>query len=63
MKYRPGEVVLQTATPAAGFKADVDDPGPPKVEVEFESEDLKVEIRAEWKEGGLDVEVSEGSDD
>jgi hypothetical protein len=63
LKYRPGEVVLQTATPAAGFQADVENPGPPKVEVEFESEARKVEIQAEWKDGNLDVKVDESDEE
>lgn len=63
LKYRPGEVVLQTATPAAGFHADVEKPGPPTVEVDFESEERKVEVQAEWKDGGLDVDVSESDEE
>lgn len=62
VKYRPGEVVLQTATPAAGFQAEVEDAGPPEVEVDFESESTKVEVNAEWKDGELDIEVEESDD-
>jgi len=63
VKYRPDEVVLQGASPAAGFHVEVDEAGPPDVEVEFESETLKVEIRARWDHGELRIEVSESGDD
>lgn len=63
LKYRPGEVVLQTATPAAGFQAEVEDAGPPKVEVEFESESSKVSVHAKWADGELDVETDESTEE
>ncbi len=63
LRYRPGEVSYQSATPAPGFKVDVEKPGPPEVKVEFESESKKIEIEASWSSGELDVHVSEGSDD
>jgi hypothetical protein len=63
VKYRPEEVVLQAASPAAGFHVEVDKAGPPEVEVEFESETSKVEIRAKWEHGELTIEVSESDDD
>jgi len=59
LSYRPEEVVLEAATPAPGFRADIEDSGPPKVEVEFESERTKFKVHAEWHDGALDVEVSE----
>ncbi len=65
LRYRPGEVSYQSATPAPGFKVDVDKPGPPEVEVEFESESEKLEVHAAWESGDLHVEVSgsvEGDD-
>lgn len=48
VSYRPGEVVHDGSTPAAGFTVDVDKQGPPEVRVEFESETTKVEVRVEW---------------
>ncbi len=63
VRYRPGEVVLQTATPAPGFNTEVDDAGPPEVAVEFESEEKKVEVSAKWLNGDLSVEVTESSHD
>ena len=62
VKYRTGEVVLQAASPAPGFSAEVEKSGPPKVEVEFESADTKIEVKAEWEDGDLVVEVSESDE-
>lgn len=59
VRYRPGEVRLQAATPAPGYQVEIDDAGPPRVRVEFESasSDVRVEIR--WEDGGLGIEVSD----
>jgi hypothetical protein len=62
VKYRPNEVVLQAASPAAGFRVEVDKAGPPEVRVEFESENLKVEFRARWSNGELDIEITESGE-
>ncbi len=59
VKYRPDEVVFQAASPGAGFHVEVDKAGPPEVEVEFESETLKVRFRAKWDDGQLEIDVSE----
>ncbi len=65
VSYRPGAVVLDGATPAAGFTVEVDKQGPPEVRVKFESESKKVEVRVDW-DGKLvtDVQVDgeEGED-
>lgn len=63
LRYRPGEVAYQSATPAPGFHVEVDKQGPPQVKVEFESQSSKVEVSAEWSDGDLKVEVSEEGDD
>lgn len=63
VRYRPGEVVIETATPAAGFRAEIEKPGPPSVEVEFESDQLRVEIRLGWEDGDLDVEIRESGEE
>ena len=55
-RVRPNEVVLTSATPAPGFAAEVKKSGPPEVEVEFEGEEAKYEVRARWHNGALDVE-------
>ena len=62
VKYRVGEVVLQAATPAPGFQAEVEKAGPPEVEVEFESESAKFEVKATWKDGEFDVDVDESDE-
>lgn len=65
LRYRPGEVTYQSATPAPGFQVEVEKPGPPAVKVDFESESQKVEVEASWEDDGLDVHVSsenEGED-
>jgi len=56
ISYRPGEVVLDGATPAAGFTVEVDEQGPPEVRVEFESDTAKVEVRVEW-DGELVIDL------
>jgi hypothetical protein len=56
--HRPGEVGLQAATPAPGFRAEIEKTGPDEVEVEFTSDTEKIEVSAEWKKGQLEIEVS-----
>lgn len=63
LRYRPGEVTYQSATPAPGFQVEVDKPGPPVVKVEFESESTKIEVEAAWEDNGLDVHVSGEDED
>lgn len=61
VKYRPGEVVFQTASPAVGFRAELEKSGPPEVDVKFESQSAEIEYHAKWEAGQLKIEVS-GSD-
>lgn len=63
LRYRPGEVTYQSATPAPGFHFEVEKEGPPDVKVEFESESQRVEIEASWNNDDLDVNVSEEFED
>ncbi len=63
LRYRPGEVAYQSASPAPGYQVEVEKPGPPEVKVEFESESNKVEVQAAWSDGDLRVEVSGESKD
>lgn len=63
VRYRPGEVMVQATTPAPGFRGEIEKGGPPEVEVEFESDSLKIEIHAKWEDGDLDVKVSESAED
>lgn len=57
LAYRTGEVRLQAASPAPGFDAEVDAEGPPKVDVEFDGEAVRIRVRAEWRDGDLAVDV------
>lgn len=59
VRYRPGEAELQAATPAPGFSVEVDDGGPPRVRVEFESEDVDARVEVRWDDGSLDVDVDD----
>jgi hypothetical protein len=62
VSYRPGEVRLGSASPGAGFAAEIKKAGPPEVDVEFESEAAKYRVRATWANGDLAVET-ESEDD
>lgn len=59
VRFRTSEVVLDSATPSAGFAVDVKESGPPRVRVEFDDGENEVEYRAEWKEGSLVIDVDE----
>jgi hypothetical protein len=61
--YREGEVSLGSATPAAGFATHVKKSGPSEVEVEFESESTKFEVKARWSDGELRVETDSESEE
>jgi hypothetical protein len=61
--YRAGEVALSSASPAAGFAADIKKQGPPEVDVEFESESAKYRVEARWDGGDLAVEIDSDVDD
>ena len=59
VRYRPDEVELQSATPAPGFEVEVDESGPPRVRVEFESDDSDIRVEVRWDDGGLDIEIDD----
>lgn len=63
VRYRTGEVELQAATPAPGFSVEVDDAGPPRVRVEFESEVADVRLEVRWENGALKVDVGDDDED
>ena len=63
LSYRPDEVVLQSASPKPGFAAEIKKSGPPEVEVEFESESAKYEVKAKWSGGQLSVESEQDGGD
>lgn len=57
VSHRPGEVRLESATPAPGYAMEIDDRGPDEARVEFAGADDEYEIRVRWHNGALDVEV------
>jgi len=57
IRYRAGEVVLGSASPAAGFAAEIKKEGPPEVDVEFESESADYRVRVAWLNGALSVDT------
>jgi hypothetical protein len=59
IRHRPEEVELQAATPAPGYEVEIDDAGPDRVRVDFESDDSDVRVEAEWRDGELEVTVSD----
>jgi len=73
-KYTPGGsvavtatgdvVTLVVATPAAGFHSEIDETGPDRVEVTFESSTVSYRVRAEAEDGVIEwrVDVNDESD-
>ncbi|HLF42925.1 MAG TPA: hypothetical protein VJA46_05265 [Acidimicrobiia bacterium] len=62
VSYRPGEVVLDGATPAPGFTVESDKQGPPDVKVEFNSESTRVEVEVKWDDT-LVIDVREDGEE
>jgi hypothetical protein len=58
VSYRTDEVRLESVTPSAGFTYEINDSGPDRVRVRFESGDRRVEIEVRW-ENGLVTDVDE----
>jgi len=57
--YSNGNVFLTGATPALGFSMEIEDAGPDKVRVDFDSGDDEISVRIEWKDGRLDIEIKD----
>lgn len=55
IRFRPGEVELLSAVAAAGYEVEVDDRGPPRVRIEFESASDDIRIEARWRDGLLEI--------
>jgi hypothetical protein len=58
VSFGNGEVNLQGASPAFGYAMEVEDDGPDRVRVDFESDDVEISVRAEWKDGMLEIEIT-----
>jgi hypothetical protein len=59
VSFGNGEVNLQGASPAFGYSMEVEDEGPDLVRVDFESDDGEISVRVEWKDGMLDIEITD----
>lgn len=59
VRYRTGETMLQAATPAPGFSVEVEDDGPDRVKVDFESESDEFRVEARWEGDTLVVDVDD----
>lgn len=59
IEYGGGQVVLISAVPKAGFDTEVDHDGPVEVDLDFRSEGHRSRFDAEWKNGGLVVDIDE----
>jgi hypothetical protein len=57
------DVAFVNAVPKAGFSVEVEKSGPKEVEVKFESADHQSEFRARWKDGELDIDIDEESEE
>lgn len=58
VRYRTGAVELQAATPLPGFEMEIDDTGPARVRVEFESyqADIRVDVEPEGDSIAVEIE-------
>lgn len=63
VEHRTGEVRLVAATAGPGYRVGDVEAGPPEVEVDFDGDDEKVEVRIRWSDDGPSVEVRTDSDD
>jgi hypothetical protein len=61
--FSPGVVTLDGANPNPGFTMEIEKTGPNEVELDFRSDDHRSEFTAEWKDGVLDVGISEEAED
>jgi hypothetical protein len=52
-------VNFEGASPAFGYVMEVEDEGPDLVRVDFESDDEEISVRVEWKDGALDIEITD----
>lgn len=59
VRHRPGEVELQAATPAPGFSVEIDDSGPTRVRVEFESDEDDIRVEVRWRDGELEISTED----
>lgn len=59
MAVTPGSITLVSVDPAPGFTVEIDKSGPPEVRVELIGAEVEVEVRVEWGNGRVNVEIDE----
>lgn len=59
VRYRSGAVELQAATPLPGFDVEIDDGGPSRVRVEFESQLADIRVDVEPSGDSIQVEIED----
>lgn len=59
VSFGNGKVNFEGASPAFGYVMEVEDEGPDLVRVDFESDDEEISVRVEWKDGALDIEITD----
>lgn len=59
VSWSNGNVYYQSASPAIGYSAEIEDTGPEEVRVDFEGADHEVSVRVGWKNGMLDIEIED----
>ncbi|MDH3463578.1 MAG: hypothetical protein OEM32_08140 [Acidimicrobiia bacterium] len=59
VSWSNGSVYYQSASPAIGYSAEIEETGPENVRVGFEGDDHEVSVRVEWKNGMLDIEIED----
>lgn len=62
VSYRVGEVRLESVAPAAGFSFEIKDDSGSRVEVEFEADDQRFVLRAEWTSDGFTTRIDSDDD-
>ncbi len=57
VRVTPGAITLVSVDPAMGFSTEIDKAGPPEVRVELIGADVEVEVRVEWENGRVQVDI------
>lgn len=59
VSWSNGNVYYESASPAIGYSAEIEDTGPEQVRVDFEGDGHEVSVRVEWVNGMLDIEIED----
>jgi len=63
ISYTPGVVTFVSAIPQSGYSTEIEESGPSRVRVHFESDSHTSEFRAEWEGAELAITKSEEDQD